>query len=143
MNNNQKLEALKAFLTKNRIEFQENYYSKNCKAEIDLLVVPNMIGVHLSDENDQMFFEKTKKSIHPFFIREEESVEFIIEKMQNCIIKDMQYKQKKLNGQRIEEANRKRHDEKLMKKAGADKPKRKRVRIPMAERVVPKKKSEV
>ena len=123
MENKEKLEAVKAFLTENNLNFEENHFSKSRKINIDLVVYPYRIAVHLSDDTDRVFFNKTKRHYHPFFIRENESVDFVLEKMQNCIIDEMKKVQERFN-----KAN-----EKPVEK------KRKRVRI-TAERVTPVKK---
>ena len=123
MENKEKLEAVKAFLTENNLNFEENHFSKSRKINIDMVVYPYRIAVHLSDDNDREFFNKTKRHYHPFFIRDNESEEFVLEKMQNCIIDEMKKIQERFN-----KAN-----EKPVEK------KRKRVRI-TAERVTPIKK---
>lgn len=123
MENKEKLEAVKAFLTENNLNFEENHFSKSRKINIDLVVYPYRIAVHLSDDNDREFFNKIKRHYHPFFIRDNESEEFVLEKMQNCIIDEMKKIQERFN-----KAN-----EKPVEK------KRKRVRI-TAERVTPIKK---
>lgn len=140
MTNKEKLEALKAFLSENNLDYEDNYKAK--VADIDLLVTKHSIAVHLSDKHDQEFFNKTKYHYKPFFIRDEETVDFILEKMQNCIIDRMQKQQKKLEGLQIAKENLKRHEANLLKKSAKtetipEKPKRKRVRIPVAERVTP------
>lgn len=140
MTNKEKLEALKAFLRENNLEYEENFKSKFCN--VDLMVTKHNVAVHLSDQNDQKFFKQCRHFYHPFFIRDNESIEFIIEKMQNCIIDRMQKQQKKLEGLQIEQENQKRHEANLLKKSAKtetvpEKPKRKRVRIPVAERVTP------
>lgn len=123
MTNRDKLEAIKAFLRENNLNFEENHFSRSKKINIDLVVYPYRIAVHLSDDNDREFFNKTKRHYHPFFIRDNESVDFVLEKMQNCIIDEMKKIQERFN-----KAN-----EKPVEK------KRKRVRI-TAERVTPIKK---
>ena len=123
MENKEKLKALIAFLTENNLNFEENHFSRSKKINIDLVVYPYRIAVHLSDDKDREFFNKTKRHYHPFFIRDNESEEFVLEKMQNCIIDEM----KKIH-ERFNKAN-----EKPVEK------KRKRVRI-TAERVTPIKK---
>lgn len=140
MTNKEKLEALKAFLRENDLEYEENFKSKLCK--VDLMVTKHNIAVHLSDKDDQKFFLQCRRFHHPFFIRDDESLEFIIEKMQNCIIDRMQKQQRKLEGLQIAKENLKRHEANLLKKSAKtetvpEKPKRKRVRIPVAERVTP------
>jgi hypothetical protein len=123
MENKEKLEAVKAFLTENNLNFEENHFSRSKKINIDLVVYPYRIAVHLSDDTDRVFFNKTKRHYHPFFIRDNESEEFVLEKMQNCIIDEMK---------KIQERFNKANDKPAEKK-------RKRVRI-TAERVTPIKK---
>lgn len=102
MTNKEKLEALKAFLSENNVKFVENHFSKTNKLTFDLLIKDLRIAVHLSDENDQTFYKRIFKYYKPFFIRESESVDFVIEKMQNCIYDRMMLMQRKM-----EKANRK------------------------------------
>lgn len=130
MSNKEKLEAVIAFLKENNLEFEENHFSKSQNINIDLLVKPYRIAVHLSNEHDKMFYKRTKRTYHPFFIRENETVEFVLEKMQNCLIDEMKALQTKLNKEKEAEE----------KKKLAEKPKRQRVRIPHAERVTPMRK---
>ena len=96
MTKEEKLEALKAFLTENNVKFVENHYSKTNKLTFDVLIKDLRIAVHLSDENDQAFYHKIYKYYKPFFIRESESVDFVIEKMQNCIYDRMMLMQRKM-----------------------------------------------
>ena len=124
MDNKDKLEGLKTFLKENNLKFEVDHFSKSRKIKIDLVVYPYRIAVHLSDENDKVFFNKTKRHYHPFFIRDNESEEFVLEKMKNCIIEEM----------------KKHHQVRLDKEPIVEK-KRKRVRI-NAERVTPVKKYE-
>lgn len=106
MTNEEKLEELKKFLKENNIKYFENHYSKAFRLKIDLQLWDLKIAVFLSDgdwEKETSVVEKVslygkdvmlKNIYNPFFIRESESVEFVIEKMQNCIIKRMTYLQK-------------------------------------------------
>lgn len=100
MTNQEKLEALKAFLTENNVKFVENHFSKTNNLTFDLLIRDLRIAVHLSDGNDQTFYRKIFKYYKPFFIRESESVDFVIEKMQNCIYDRMMLMQRKYEKRR-------------------------------------------
>lgn len=126
MTKKEKFEHLKEFLQEQKISFLEN-----CKTRLgvimDLEVVKFRIAVHVSDETDDDFFKNTRRRYKPFFIREEESMEFIIEKMQNCICDVMMQRQKN-----FERKNAK-ADEK--KEPEAEAPKRKRQRIVRYEKV--------
>ena len=94
MTNNEKLEKLKGFLKENNIQFKENVIRKG--QHFDLFIGKYLICVRLSDENDQKFYEQIKTAYHPLFIRESESVEFVLEKMQNLLIDLMKKRQSKI-----------------------------------------------
>ena len=96
MSQKQKLEILKKFLRENSIPFQEKCVRKG--QFMELYISKYLICVRLSDENDQNFYEKIKYIYHPLFIRDNESAEFVVEKMQNLIIGIMKRQQEKLNG---------------------------------------------
>ena len=120
MTNKEKLEVLKSFLKEKDIVFAENLVRKG--QLFHLFIGKYLICVRLSDENDQKFYEQIKYAYHPLFIRDSETAEFVVEKMHN-LINDITNRQKeKLATQTVE------------------KPKRKRVHIPKAERVTPFKK---
>ena len=89
----QKLEALKAFLKENNIPFEENYYSKSFDVTIVLRVINLRIAVFFSEgleKDTELIHKKNKYGVslnwvyNPFFIRENETEEFTLEKMQNC-----------------------------------------------------------
>lgn len=147
MTNKDKLEALKAFLIENKVEFVENYKSRSKHVVFDLRISSPLIAVIISNNLDSVTYRRIRKGYTPFLIRDNETVEFVIEKMKNCIVDRMMLEQKKMEREaRKEEARRfaaeceRRHQEKLARKAAAKKPKRKRVRIVRYERVEPIKK---
>ena len=100
----QKLEALKAFLKENNIAFEENHYSKSYKIMMNLVIRNLRIAVFFSTddkEKDTAIIRKKNKYdvplcwvYNPFFIRDSETEEFTIEKMQNCVFKRMVEMQK-------------------------------------------------
>lgn len=93
--NEQKLDAIKAFLSENAIAFKENYRSKWCGIVIPLAVMEHRIAVRIGDS--QEFYEKTKGKYYPIFIRGNDTKAKVIEKIQNTIIKSMMNRQKELN----------------------------------------------
>lgn len=103
MTNREKLEVLKAFLNENNIPFKENVIRKGQR--FDLSIGKYLICVRLSDENDQKFYEVIKKVYHPLFIREKETAEFVVEKMQNLIIDMMKKQQKRSLKKKKDEKN--------------------------------------
>lgn len=96
MTNKEKLEALKAFLKENNVRFIENHVS-NYGVTIDLKLPDLMIAVFVSNgkEHEELIYNtrsgrfKMRFVYRMFFIRESESEDFIIEKMQNCIVERM------------------------------------------------------
>lgn len=92
MTNEEKLEVLKNFLKENNIKFYNGYNGKKLKILPDLYIPKHRIMVKISDANDQEFYNSVKYGWHPLFIRDEESVDFVIEKMQNLIIGIMNVK---------------------------------------------------
>ena len=162
MTNEEKLEALKAFLSENNVNYIENHTSKY-GLTMALKLPDQMIAVFLSEDGKDSEYENRiyhwrsgrnymNNVYRVFFIREEETPEFVLEKMQNCIIDIMTRKQRKLEWEKRHEEglktaaeNEKRHQEKLAKRAAAEaakakKNKRKRARIVHYEKVEPIKK---
>lgn len=151
MTNKEKLEALKAFLIENTIEFEENYKSRSKHVVFDLRISSPLIAVIISNNLDSETYRKIRKGYTPFLIRDNETVEFIIEKMKNCIVDRMMLEQKRMEKETKKEEARcfaaeceRRHQEKLARKAVAkmsnSKPKPKRKRIVRYEKVEPIKK---
>lgn len=95
MANREKLEVLKAFLRENNISFKEK-----CKCsgkKVSLYIGKYRICVRISNEYDQSFYDRVKYHFHPLFIRESETAEFVVEKMQNLIIELMKREHEKLS----------------------------------------------
>lgn len=117
----EKLEALKVFLKENNITFEENHYSKSFKVLMNLVIRNLGIAVFFSQgsrEEDAVIIRKQNKQgipllviYNPFFIRDNETEEFTIEKMQNCIVNRMVCMQKKWQKQqRKDESKRNNSD---------------------------------
>ena len=151
MTNKEKLEALKAFLIENKVEFEENYKSRSKHVVFDLRIGSPRIAVLICNNMDSETYRKIRKGYAPFLIHDNETAEFIIEKMKNCIVDGMMLEQKRMEREiRKEEARKfaaeceRRHQEKLARKAVAkmsnSKPKPKRKRIVRYEKVEPIKK---
>lgn len=147
MTNKEKLETLKAFLIENKVEFVENYKSRSKHVVFDLRIGSPRIAVLISNNLDSETYRKIRKGYAPFLIRDNETAEFIIEKMKNCIVYRMMLEQKRMERETRKEEARKfaaecerRHQEKLARKAVSQKPKRKRMRIVRYEKVEPIKK---
>ena len=101
----EKLETLKAFLKENNIAFEENYHSESFDVTMALRVTNLRIAVFLStdDKDKDTMLTRTKNQhdvplclvYNPFFIRDEETEEFILEKMQNCVFNKMMHLQER------------------------------------------------
>lgn len=94
MTNEQKLEAVKTWLTENNIEFKENHTTR-VGLKIDLFVPSLLISIHVGENGADDFYKRTFKWCKPFFIRDSETKAFILEKLQNCCFDQMVRMQKK------------------------------------------------
>lgn len=101
--NEKKLEAVKNWLSENGIPYFENYRS-GFGVTLDLKVPSLMIAVFLSDDNRDKETEKCNArkghwplrwTYQPFFIRESETKDFVLKKLQNCCYERMIYMQRK------------------------------------------------
>ena len=143
MNNQEKLETLKVWLAENGRKYVENIEFAGQK--IDLFVKFPKVAVKVS-ESDSEFYKAIRYKASPFFIRESETPEFIIEKMGNCIKQSLgrimklvrERKEREVQKEAKRLAELERQVEEQRKKAEEAKKalhKRKRVRIPKAEKV--------
>lgn len=140
MTNKEKLEALKTWLTENGCKFKENVEVLGVKA--DLYVKYPHIAVRIGD--DAEFFRRTKYTCSPFFIRDNDTVEFVIEKMSCCLAESFVKAEEAIKTREANRAkriaamearlaeDRRRKDEKARRAA---RPKRKRIRIIHAVKV--------
>lgn len=134
MTKEEKLEVVKKFLEDKGIEYN---LPKKDNPLCHLYAKGHYnIAVHMSNEQDDDFFKKYRNNARPLFIRDEETSDFILEKMNNLIEKANRYrelkivmKEKKRIGREQNERNWQRHLEKLAEKERRNKPKRKRIRI--------------
>lgn len=92
--NDEKVAALKKWLKENNVEFKENYKTK-AGVEIDLWLPKLFIAVHVGDDPESKFYRNTFMWCKPFFVRESESKEFVLEKIQNCCYDQMMWLQKR------------------------------------------------
>lgn len=90
MTNEEKLEKLKSWLDSENIEWR---VPKRKGSRTSLVVDKFHMFIKVSDEHDQEWY-LAHMAKHPVFIRDNDSVDFVIEKVQNTIIKVMQAEQK-------------------------------------------------
>lgn len=93
MTNKEKLDEVVNFLENEGIDFVLRPESVKTKSNI---YIPRWkIGVKVEDVDSETYFERHKRYIGIVFIRESETVEFVIEKLQAVIIKQMMAAQRK------------------------------------------------
>jgi hypothetical protein len=96
MKNINKLERLKAYLKENNLAYttpKDGHSVGYC----DLYITAHRIAVKVTlegEEDDQEFYQKHKVADYPVFIRMSDTPKFVIEKVQNTIIKSMVRHQK-------------------------------------------------
>jgi hypothetical protein len=96
MKNINKLERLKAYLKENDLAYttpKDVHSVGHC----DLYITAHRIAVKVTpegEEDDQEFYQKHKVADYPVFIRMSDTPKFVIEKVQNTIIKSMVRHQK-------------------------------------------------
>ena len=93
MTNKEKLDEVVKFLEKEGIDFVLRPESVKTKSNI---YIPQWkIGVKVEDECSQDYFNRHKRFIDIVFIRESETVEFVLEKLQTVIVRRMMAAQRK------------------------------------------------
>lgn len=92
MKNETKLNKVKEFLDGNNIKYVT---PKNAgkKGHSDLFLPSFRIYIKLQGDDDELFYKTHHIGVHPIFIRYGETPKFVLEKVQNTIIKIMQKKQ--------------------------------------------------
>lgn len=100
MTNKEKLDEVVKFLEKEGIDFVLRPESVKTKSNI---YIPQWkIGVKVEDECSQDYFNRHKRFIDIVFIRESETVEFVLEKLQTVIVRRMMAAQRKFLKKSIE-----------------------------------------
>ena len=77
------MKLVKVFLSENKIPYETNVKFRGTR--LPLLITSLGIVIHPNDS--QTFYNKVKYTYHPIFIREKDSVEFVLEKVKNTIKK--------------------------------------------------------
>lgn len=94
MKNETKLKKLKLFLDENGIKYTEPFY-RGMHGHSDLFLPQFLIFIKLQGEDDDDFYRTHHLGVHPVFIRNEDTPKFVIQKVQNTIIRIMQMQQEK------------------------------------------------
>ena len=79
----EKYEAVKEYLTKEGIEYWTEVHVGKTGIVLPLYIPRYRIAVHVGD--DTQWYNCVKRTTHPVFIREEDTIGFVIEKVQNTI----------------------------------------------------------
>ena len=84
MNNQEKLEALKAYLRNSGIEYWENvqHVGKDMPS-IPLFLPKGRIAVRIGD--DDVWYQQLRNFVHPVIIRDADTFDFVKEKVENTI----------------------------------------------------------
>lgn len=96
MKNINKLERLKAYLEENNLAYTMPSAGRSA-GHCDLYITAYRIAVKVTlegEDDDQDFYQKHKVADYPVFIRTSDTPKFVIEKVQNTIIKSMVRHQK-------------------------------------------------
>lgn len=93
MKNSIKLEKVKLFLDENNIKYEER---EKRVGHCDLWIPSVRVAIKIKGEDSRKFFDTHKKTCYPLFIRDEETLSFVLEKLQNTIIRSMQAAQQRL-----------------------------------------------
>ena len=82
-------DAIKAFCKSQGFEYWEDVHVGNTEAIIPLYLPKYRIAVRVGDS--QQWYDAVKRCTHPIFIRETDTVEFVIEKVTNTIEKHVKF----------------------------------------------------
>lgn len=93
MTNKEKLDEVVKFLEKEGIDFALR--PENVKRKSNIYIPKWKIGVKIEDKDSQCYFNRHKRYIGIVFIRESETAEFVLEKLQTVIVKRMMAAQRK------------------------------------------------
>lgn len=93
MTNQEKLEALKAVLKQTNTEYWENVTVGDSGIVIPLFLPKQRIAVRIGD--DVVWYHKLRRFVHPVIIRDLDTAQFVIEKVNNTIENKCSFNRKK------------------------------------------------
>lgn len=134
MTNEEKLEILKDWLNEHGYRFRSNCKSKTLGVWMDIKITRPMIAIKAttSKDEEQEFFKSVITRYYPFFVRESESMDFVLEKIQNCVVQSQKETERRIAKRRAKReylamirANQ--EAKRLAKEASIKKHKRKRI----------------
>lgn len=111
MKNETKLKKVISFLQENNIKYRQ--HEKVFFGHSDLFLPDTRVAIKIDGEDSVRFYDTHKKTCFPVFIRDEDSPKFVIEKVQNTIIKSMTKQQQYLMYKERKEENRRLNAEQM------------------------------
>ena len=78
-------QAVKKWLDDNEVSYKENVQDKKFDVHIDIWIAKYRIAIRKSQPDDQEFYKIICKKYKPFFVRPDDTEEFSLEKIQNCL----------------------------------------------------------
>lgn len=104
MKNETKLKKVIAFLEENNVKYRQH---KNVWfGHSDVFLPDTRVAIKIDGEDRKRFYETHKGKCYPVFIRDEDTPKFVLEKVQNTIVKSMMKEQELLMRKRQKEENR-------------------------------------
>lgn len=104
MKNETKLKKVIAFLEENNVKYRQH---KNVWfGHSDVFLPDTRVAIKIDGEDRKRFYETHKGKCYPVFIRDEDAPKFVLEKVQNTIVKSMMKEQELLMRKKQKEENR-------------------------------------
>ena len=104
MKNETKLKKVIAFLEENNVKYRQH---KNVWfGHSDVFLPDTRVAIKIDGEDRKRFYETHKGKCYPIFIRDEDTPKFVLEKVQNTIVKSMMKEQELLMRKKQKEENR-------------------------------------
>lgn len=104
MKNETKLKKVIAFLEENNVKYRQH---KNVWfGHSDVFLPDTRVAIKIDGEDRYHFYKTHKRRSYPVFIRDEDTLKFVLEKIQNTIVKSMLKEQELLMRKKQKEENR-------------------------------------
>lgn len=114
MKNETKLKKVIEFLKENNINYIE---CKKRYGHSDVFLPDTRVAIKVDGEDRYHFYKTHKRRSYPVFIRDEDTLKFVLEKIQNTIVKSMLKEQELLMCKKQKEENRRINAEQMKLRA--------------------------
>lgn len=114
MKNETKLKKVIEFLKENNINYIER---KKRYGHSDVFLPDTKVAIKIDGEDRYHFYKTHKRRSYPVFIRDEDTLKFVLEKVQNTIVKSMMKEQELLMRKKQKEENRRINAEQMKLRA--------------------------